>query len=134
MQRLRGIGVSPGVGVGRAVVLMQRRQVLRFSIPPSGVQTELALRAEELGHQAIGLGHRVSVDCLHILPTVGTRGEVNRLLRRRDVFFFEKLLVEENVSFERSLIAVARVAAADREEKIAGRDGRSQQDAKQAGG
>jgi len=56
MQRLRGIGVSPGVGVGRAVVLMQRTQVLRFSIPASGVQTELArldaarrLSADQLG-------------------------------------------------------------------------------------
>ena len=29
----KGIGVSPGVGAGRAVVLIQRAQVLRFSIP-----------------------------------------------------------------------------------------------------
>ena len=34
MQRLSGIGVSGGVGAGRAVVLIQRAQVLRFSISP----------------------------------------------------------------------------------------------------
>ncbi|MCM3881825.1 MAG: phosphoenolpyruvate--protein phosphotransferase [Vicinamibacterales bacterium] len=42
MQRLRGIGVSPGIGVGRAVILIQRAQVLRFSIPPSLVHSEIA--------------------------------------------------------------------------------------------
>jgi len=30
MQRLTGIGVSPGVVVGRAVILIQRAQVLRY--------------------------------------------------------------------------------------------------------
>ncbi len=35
MQRLSGIGVSPGTGAGRAVVLIQRAQVVRFSIPAS---------------------------------------------------------------------------------------------------
>jgi phosphotransferase system enzyme I (PtsI) len=42
VQRLSGIGVSPGVGVGRAVVLIQRSQVVRFSIPESRVPEELA--------------------------------------------------------------------------------------------
>ncbi|HKY21543.1 MAG TPA: phosphoenolpyruvate--protein phosphotransferase [Vicinamibacterales bacterium] len=42
MQRLSGIGVSPGIGVGRAVVVIQRAQVLRFSIAPSRVQAEIA--------------------------------------------------------------------------------------------
>ncbi len=42
MQRLRGIGVSPGIGAGRAVILIQRTQVLRFSIPATGVGQELA--------------------------------------------------------------------------------------------
>jgi len=46
VQRLRGIGVSPGVGAGRAVTLIQRTQVLRFSIPASGIPAELA-RLEE---------------------------------------------------------------------------------------
>ena len=42
MQRLSGIGVSPGTGVGRAVVLIQRAQVVRFSIPASRVDGEIA--------------------------------------------------------------------------------------------
>jgi phosphotransferase system enzyme I (PtsI) len=42
VQRLKGIGVSPGVGGGRAVILIQRTQVLRFSIPASGTDAELA--------------------------------------------------------------------------------------------
>ena len=39
MQRLNGIGVSPGVVAGRAVVLMQRAQVLRYRIAPSAFPT-----------------------------------------------------------------------------------------------
>ena len=42
MQRLEGIGVSGGVGAGRAVVLIQRAQVLRFSISPSRIDAEIA--------------------------------------------------------------------------------------------
>jgi phosphotransferase system enzyme I (PtsI) len=42
VQRLSGIGVSPGVGVGRAVVLIQRAQVVRFSIPATRVEGEVA--------------------------------------------------------------------------------------------
>ena len=42
MQRLSGIGVSPGIGVGRAVVLNRRAQVLRFSISSSRIDAELA--------------------------------------------------------------------------------------------
>ena len=34
MQRLTGIGVSPGVVGGRAVILIQREQVLRYHMPP----------------------------------------------------------------------------------------------------
>jgi phosphotransferase system enzyme I (PtsI) len=43
MQRLRGIGVSPGVVCGRAVILIQRAQVLRYHIAPARVEHELAL-------------------------------------------------------------------------------------------
>jgi len=46
MQRLRGIGVSPGVVAGRAVVLIQRAQVLRYQIAPARVENELQ-RLEE---------------------------------------------------------------------------------------
>ena len=42
MQRLSGIGVSGGAGVGRAVVLIQRAQMLRFSIAASQIGSEIA--------------------------------------------------------------------------------------------
>jgi phosphotransferase system enzyme I (PtsI) len=41
MQRLKGIGVSPGVVSGRAVILIQRAQVLQYQIAPARVETEL---------------------------------------------------------------------------------------------
>ena len=42
MQRLSGIGVSPGVVSGRAVILIQREQVLRYHITPQRLDHELA--------------------------------------------------------------------------------------------
>jgi phosphoenolpyruvate-protein phosphotransferase (PTS system enzyme I) len=41
MQRLKGIGVSPGVVSGRAVVLIHRAQVLRYRIAPGRLDDEL---------------------------------------------------------------------------------------------
>ena len=41
MDRLNGIGVSPGVVVGRAVILTQRTEVMRFPIPPERVDREV---------------------------------------------------------------------------------------------
>ena len=41
MERLKGIGVSPGVVVGRAVILSQRTEVMRFPIPPERVEREV---------------------------------------------------------------------------------------------
>ena len=41
MRRLTGIGVSPGVVSGRAVILIQRAQVLRYHIAPARVDREL---------------------------------------------------------------------------------------------
>lgn len=41
MRRLTGIGVSPGVVSGRAVILIQRAQVLRYQIPHARVDLEL---------------------------------------------------------------------------------------------
>ena len=38
MRRLTGIGVSPGVVAGRAVILIQRAQVLRYQIAPARLQ------------------------------------------------------------------------------------------------
>jgi phosphotransferase system enzyme I (PtsI) len=42
MRRLTGIGVSPGIVVGRAVILIQRARVLRYQIAPGRVGHELA--------------------------------------------------------------------------------------------
>lgn len=42
MERLTGIGVSSGVVLGRAVVLTQRTEVMRFPIPPERVDQEVA--------------------------------------------------------------------------------------------
>jgi phosphotransferase system enzyme I (PtsI) len=42
MKRLVGIGVSPGIVSGRAVVLIQRAQVLRYQIAASRIDRELA--------------------------------------------------------------------------------------------
>jgi phosphotransferase system enzyme I (PtsI) len=46
MQRLKGIGVSPGVVAGRAVVLIQRGHVLRYQIPAARLDYEIR-RLEE---------------------------------------------------------------------------------------
>ena len=41
MERLTGIGVSAGVAVGRAVILTQRTEVMRFPIPHDRVEREV---------------------------------------------------------------------------------------------
>lgn len=55
MERLTGIGVSPGVVLGRAVVLTQRTEVMRFPIPPERVDQEVAalLRAQAASKQQL---------------------------------------------------------------------------------
>ncbi len=55
MERLSGIGVSPGVAVGRAVILTQRTEVMRFPIPPDRVEAELLAlrRAREESRQQL---------------------------------------------------------------------------------
>ena len=55
MRRLKGVGVSPGVAIGRAVLLLQRPLVLRFTLPPSRVEDELARleRARELARRQL---------------------------------------------------------------------------------
>ena len=42
MQRVKGIGVSPGIVAGRAVVLIHRAQVLRYQIGAARVDHEVA--------------------------------------------------------------------------------------------
>jgi phosphotransferase system enzyme I (PtsI) len=62
MHRLSGIGVSPGVVSGRAVVLSQRTQVLRYRIAPERLELELA-RLERARIQAreqlVAIGQRI---------------------------------------------------------------------------
>jgi len=41
VQRLTGVGVSPGVAVGRAVILTLRTDAIRFPIPPDRVDREV---------------------------------------------------------------------------------------------
>ena len=44
--RLTGLGVSPGIGIGKALVLRRGARDLRFRIPPSRVGRELEKLAE----------------------------------------------------------------------------------------
>ena len=55
MERLSGIGVSPGVAVGPALVAIQRTQVLRFSVGPEGIARELSAleRARQRSHSQL---------------------------------------------------------------------------------
>src|SRR5437016_5171281 len=63
MRRLTGIGVSPGVVAGRAVILIQRAQVLRYQIAPSRIEHELG-RLEQsrtrAGAQLVDIRSRVA--------------------------------------------------------------------------
>src|SRR3954469_5669771 len=46
MQRLTGIGVSPGIVSGRALILIQRAQVLRYRVASARIESELARLAD----------------------------------------------------------------------------------------
>ena len=63
MERLTGIGVSPGVVVGRAVILTQRTEVMRFPIPPDRVEREVQAlqRARDQSKQQLrDIGERLT--------------------------------------------------------------------------
>jgi phosphotransferase system enzyme I (PtsI) len=77
MQRLSGIGVSAGAGAGRAVVLIQRAQVVRFSIPASRVAAEIA-RLEKAKRSSAAQLDRIQ----HRLPggELGALFEAQRLM------------------------------------------------------
>jgi phosphotransferase system enzyme I (PtsI) len=77
VQRLSGIGVSGGVGAGRAVVLIQRAQVLRFSISASRIDAEVA-RLESARRRSIEQLDRIQLR----LPgrDLGTLFEAQRLM------------------------------------------------------
>jgi phosphotransferase system enzyme I (PtsI) len=55
MERLTGIGVSPGLAVGPALVAIQRTQVIRFPISPDRVARELSAleRARLRSHEQV---------------------------------------------------------------------------------
>jgi len=55
MERLIGIGVSPGLAVGPALVAIQRTQVIRFPIAPDRVARELSAleRARVRSHEQV---------------------------------------------------------------------------------
>jgi phosphotransferase system enzyme I (PtsI) len=77
MQRLSGIGVSAGAGAGRAVVLIQRAQVVRFSIRASRVEAEIA-RLEKARRSSAAQLDRIQ----HRLPggDLGALFEAQRLM------------------------------------------------------
>ena len=63
MERLNGIGVSPGVAVGRAVILTLRTEAIRFEIPAERIDREIAAlhAARELArHQLHDIRDRVA--------------------------------------------------------------------------
>ncbi|MBM3806675.1 MAG: phosphoenolpyruvate--protein phosphotransferase [Acidimicrobiia bacterium] len=63
MERLTGIGVSAGAAVGRAVILTQRTEVMRFPIPPDRVDREvqaLQVARAESRRQLQGISTRVA--------------------------------------------------------------------------
>jgi phosphotransferase system enzyme I (PtsI) len=62
MHRLSGIGVSPGIVSGRAVVLSQRTQVLRYRIAPERLEHELARLEQaraDAREQLVAIGQRI---------------------------------------------------------------------------
>jgi phosphotransferase system enzyme I (PtsI) len=63
MRRLSGIGVSPGVVSGRAVILIHRSRVLRYQVPPERVDHELqrlAASRERSRQQLVDIRARVA--------------------------------------------------------------------------
>jgi phosphoenolpyruvate-protein phosphotransferase (PTS system enzyme I) len=62
VERVTGIGVSPGIAVGRAVILTLRTEAIRFPIPPDRVEREVALlhsAREQSRHQLQDIRERV---------------------------------------------------------------------------
>ena len=73
MQRLTGIGVSPGMVSGRAVILIQRAQVLRYRIAPVRIEHEL---------ERLDAEHAVARDSSFTTSARGSRGGEARNWRR----------------------------------------------------
>jgi phosphoenolpyruvate-protein phosphotransferase (PTS system enzyme I) len=87
VERLTGIGVSPGVAVGRAVILTQRTEVMRFPIPPDRVDREV---------QALQRARQASRQQLHDIRgrlTHGTAGELAALFDAQLLMLDDQMLI-----------------------------------------
>jgi phosphoenolpyruvate-protein kinase (PTS system EI component) len=74
MQRITGIGASPGVVAGRAVILIQREQVLRYRVPSARVDAEIGRLSASCGLSREQLTEiRSSVNRRHGAPRVDVR-------------------------------------------------------------
>jgi phosphotransferase system enzyme I (PtsI) len=63
VERLNGIGVSPGIAVGRAAILTLRTEAMRFPIQPDRVEREIALlqaAREHSRHQLQDIRERIA--------------------------------------------------------------------------
>src|SRR5262245_31796095 len=101
MQRLTGIGVSPGIVSGRAVVLSQRAQVLRYRI------------AEERLEQELGRLERARVLAREQLTAIGKRLERRRGPELASLFDAQILMLDDPMLIPRAaeLIREQRVNA-----------------------
>ena len=95
VQRLSGIGVSPGVGAGRAVLLIQRAQVLRFSISSLRIRAEIA-RLED--------ARRRSAEQLHRIQARLPGGDLGAL------FEAQRLMLDDPMLLPRAASIVERTA------------------------
>ena len=102
MERLNGIGVSPGVAVGRAVILTQRTEVMRFPIPPDRVDREV---------QALQRAREESKQQLQDIRTRISQGPASELAA---LFDAQLLMLDDQMLIGRAeeIIRVERVNAA----------------------
>ncbi len=102
MERLTGIGVSPGVAVGRAVILTQRTEVMRFPIPPDRVDREV---------QALQRAREQSQQQLHDIRARLTHGPASELA---PLFDAQLLMLDDQMLIGRAeqIIRTERVNAA----------------------
>ena len=102
MERLNGIGVSPGVVVGRAVILTQRTEVMRFPIPAERVEREL---------QALQRAREQSKQQLHELGVRLAQGPASELAA---LFDAQVLMLDDQMLVGRAeeIIRTERVNAA----------------------
>jgi phosphotransferase system enzyme I (PtsI) len=99
VERLIGIGVSPGVAVGRAVVLTLRTEVVRFPIAPDRVDRELAVlhaAREQSRRQLNDIAERVKARAPDLAAIFGAQ-----LLMLDDALFIgraEEIVRQERVN------------------------------------